>query len=208
MICSWPLHPGSRWMPNVFINSEIGSQWRTVSGHPELLSAWVSVFWVWRMDLNKRVPTLFASCEKLIWKFFPTRVGALGWPLPGFFFRDFSKKKLEGSVGQIMYREYIVFRGSNSSCSLAKAVVKMFRAMMLLISFCYCYCRGADVMWASQTADDGVTCTHPESVGHSLNPLSQNTLYDCTMKTISKTLSYHWLTKKLKIVIHQRRFSR
>ena len=34
------------------------------------LSAWVSVFWAWRMDLNKGLPTFFAYCEKLIWKFF------------------------------------------------------------------------------------------------------------------------------------------
>ena len=206
MICPWLSHPGSRWMPNVFISSEIGSHH---SGEPfwDWLSAWVSVFLAWRIDLNKGVPKLFAYCEKKYSGFFSlnsTRVCALAI-FSGFFW---FKKNYGGSVGQIIYREYIVFRGSNSSCSLAKAVVKMFRAMMLLISFCYCYCRGADVMWASQTADDGVTCTHPESVGHSLNPLSQNTLYDCTMKTISKTLSYHWLTKKLKIVIHQRRFSR
>ena len=37
---------------------------------PSWLSAWVSVFWAWRMDLNIGVPTLFAYCEKLIWKFF------------------------------------------------------------------------------------------------------------------------------------------
>ena len=37
---------------------------------PSWLSAWVSVFWARRMDLKKGVPTLFAYCEKLIWKFF------------------------------------------------------------------------------------------------------------------------------------------
>ena len=31
---------------------------------PSWLSAWVSVFWAWRMDLSKRVPTLFAYCKK------------------------------------------------------------------------------------------------------------------------------------------------
>ena len=39
-------------------------------------------------------------------------------PLDGLcleFFRDFSKKKLGGSVGQIIYRVYIVFRGLNIS---------------------------------------------------------------------------------------------
>ena len=29
-----------------------------------------SVFWAWRMDLNKEVSTLFAHCKKLIWKMF------------------------------------------------------------------------------------------------------------------------------------------
>ena len=37
---------------------------------PSWLSAWVSVFWAWRMDLNKGVPTLFADCGKLIRNFF------------------------------------------------------------------------------------------------------------------------------------------
>ena len=87
------------------------------------------------MDLKKRVPTLFASCEKLIWKFFPTRVGALGWPLPGFFFGIFLKKKLEGSVGQIMYREYIVFRGSNISCSLASNTLEVEDRLSLPAAF-------------------------------------------------------------------------
>ena len=43
-------------------------------------------------------------------------------PLDGLcleFFRDFYDFFLGGSVGQIIYREYIVFRGSNISCSLA-----------------------------------------------------------------------------------------
>ena len=31
---------------------------------PSWLSAWVSVFWAWRMDVNKGVPTFFAYCEK------------------------------------------------------------------------------------------------------------------------------------------------
>ena len=37
---------------------------------PSWLSAWVSVFWTWRMDLNKGVRTSFVYCEKLIRKFF------------------------------------------------------------------------------------------------------------------------------------------
>ena len=72
MICSWLLHPGSRWMPNVFIRSEIGSQRQIILGHPQLIECmgWVSVFWAWYMDLSKGVLTIFAYCEKLFWKFF------------------------------------------------------------------------------------------------------------------------------------------
>ena len=47
-----------------------------------------------------------------------SRVRALGWPLLGIF-SGFFWFFLGGSVGQIIYREYIVFRGSNISCSLA-----------------------------------------------------------------------------------------
>ena len=51
------------------------------------------------------------------------------------FFRDFSKKKLEGSVGQIMYREYIVFRGSNISCSLASNTLEVEDRLSLPAAF-------------------------------------------------------------------------
>ena len=37
MICLWLFHPDSKWMPNVFISSEIGLQWRTILGHPLLI---------------------------------------------------------------------------------------------------------------------------------------------------------------------------
>ena len=47
-----------------------------------------------------------------------SRVRALGWPLLGIF-SGFVWFFLGGSVGQIIYREYRVFRGSNISCSLA-----------------------------------------------------------------------------------------
>ena len=49
-------------------------------GTPSWLRAWVSVFWAWRMDLNKGVPRLFAYCEKLIWKiFFYFKQGTCPW---------------------------------------------------------------------------------------------------------------------------------
>ena len=90
---------------------------------PSWSSAWVSVFWAWRMDLNKGVPTLFAYCKKLIWKFvFKFKQGTCPWmAFAWIFFPDSSDFFffLGGSVGQIIYREYIVFRGSNISCSLA-----------------------------------------------------------------------------------------
>ena len=47
---------------------------------PSWLSAWVPVFWAWRMDLNKGVPRLFAYCEKPIWKcFFKFNQGTCPW---------------------------------------------------------------------------------------------------------------------------------
>ena len=49
-----------------------------------------------------------------------TNVGALGWPLLGIFSGFFWGV----SVGQIIYKEYIVFRGSHISCSLATIQVK------------------------------------------------------------------------------------
>ena len=87
---------------------------------PSWLSAWVSVFWAWCMDLNKGVLTLFAYCENWCRQFSlnSSRVRALGWPLLGIF-SGFFWFFLWGSVGQIIYREFIVFRGSNISCSLA-----------------------------------------------------------------------------------------
>ena len=52
-----------------------------------------------------------------------SRVRALGWPLLGIF-SGFFWFFLGGSVGQIIYREYIVFRGSNISCSLASGNIE------------------------------------------------------------------------------------
>ena len=37
MIWSWLSHPGSRWMPNVLISKETGSEWRTILWHPHLI---------------------------------------------------------------------------------------------------------------------------------------------------------------------------
>ena len=73
------------------------------------------------MDLNKGVPTLFAYCEKLTWKFFfKFNQGMCPWmAFTSNFFLDFSDFFLGGSMEQIIYGEYTVFWGSNISCSLA-----------------------------------------------------------------------------------------
>ena len=81
------------------------------------------LFWAWRMDLNKEVPTYLLIVKNWSGHFSlnSTRVRALGWPLLGIFsgFFRFFFFFLGESVGQITYREYIVFRGSNIPCSLA-----------------------------------------------------------------------------------------
>ena len=72
------------------------------------------------MDLNKGVPKLFAYCEKLIWKFFfKFNQGTYPWMALAWNFFGIFLIFLRGSVDQTIYREYIVFRGSNISCSLA-----------------------------------------------------------------------------------------
>ena len=152
MICSWLLHPGSRWMPNVFISNKIGSQWWTVLGHPELIECMGSVFWAWRMDLNKGVPTLFAYCEELTWNFYfnSTRVRAHRWPLLGIF-SGFFWFFWGGSVGQIICRDdlpqrrFVVFRGSNISRSLACSNRKTVRL--------YTHCNNT-MQWVIYTFND------------------------------------------------------
>ena len=74
------------------------------------------------MDLNKGVSTLFAYCEKLIKKFFfKFNQGTCPWVAFAWNFVRIFQIFLKGSVGHIIYREYIVFRASNISCSLASA---------------------------------------------------------------------------------------
>ena len=123
MICSWLLHPGSRWMPNVFISSEIGSQWRTNLGHPQLIEYMgICILSLARGSGKKGFRRYLHIVRNWSGKFSlnSTRVRALGWSLlgilSGFFWFFWG-----GSVRQIIYREYIVFRGSNISCSLATA---------------------------------------------------------------------------------------
>ena len=90
---------------------------------PSWLSAWVSVFepgaWIWINGFRRYLHMV--KNWSGYFSFNSTRVRALGWPLLGnFFFSGFFWFFWRGSVGQIIYREYIVFRGSNISCSLAR----------------------------------------------------------------------------------------
>ena len=56
-----------------------------------------------------RVPTLFAYCETLIWKFFfKFNQGTCPWMAFAWIFFGIFLILLGGSVGQIIYREYIV----------------------------------------------------------------------------------------------------
>ena len=124
MICSWLLHPGSRWMPNVFISSEIGMTVTNYFGTPP--ADWVHGYlyfgpgaWIWTKGFRRYLHIVKNWSGKFSLN--STRVRALGWPLlgffPGFFVVDFFEWGLWGKSfkGNII----IVFRGSNISCSLA-----------------------------------------------------------------------------------------
>ena len=132
-------------MPNVFYQQW---NWITVSNYSGIPPAdWVHGYlyfepgaWIW----TKGVPTLFALCEKLIWKFFfKFKQGTCPWMAFAwiFFFLGFFWFFWGGSVGQIIYREYIVFRGSNISCSLAKvwSVVVSLRLLSAINSLSWLY---------------------------------------------------------------------
>ena len=114
MICSWLLHPGSRWMPNVIIRSEIGSHFGTPPAD------WVHGYlyfepgvWIWTKGFRRHLHIVKNWSGNFSLN--SPRLRAFGWPLLG----NFSGFFWGGSVGQIIYREYIVFRGSNITCSLA-----------------------------------------------------------------------------------------
>ena len=106
---------------NVFISSEIGSQWPTILGR--LPADWVHGYlycepgaWIWTNGFRRYLPFVKNWSGK---KNLYIQEGYV--PLDGLcleFFRDFFVF-LGESVGQMIYREYIVFRGSNISCSLA-----------------------------------------------------------------------------------------
>ena len=122
----WPrlLHPGSRWMPSVLISSETGSEWRTILEHPQLIECMGICDLSLARGSEPRGFNVYLHIAKKIFGNFSlissARVRALWWPLPGFFFLDFSQKKkkvLEGSAGQIIYRPH----GITSGLTLAAA---------------------------------------------------------------------------------------
>ena len=124
MICSWLLRPGSRWMPNVFINSEIGSQWRTILGRPQLIECMGICILSLAHGSEKRGSDVIC----ILWKtdleiFFKFTQGSCPWMAFAWKFSWIFLIFWGGSVGQIIYREYIVFQGSNISCSLATAAL-------------------------------------------------------------------------------------
>ena len=109
-------------MPNVLIGSKMGSEWRTVLGHPQLIECvGICVLSLAHGSELRGSDIICISWKKSSGNFslISARVRAFGWPLLGFFFLGIFLILLRGSVEQIIYRENIVFRGSNISCSLA-----------------------------------------------------------------------------------------
>ena len=99
-------------MPNVFISFETGSQWRIILGHPQLIEYMGLCILTLANGSEHRVLTSFAYCEKLIWKiFFKFKQGTCPWMAFAWNFFGIFLLFLGGSVGQIIYTEYIVFRG-------------------------------------------------------------------------------------------------
>ena len=115
MIWPWLLHPGSRWMPDLLISSDIRSDRRTILGHPRLTECMGICILSLAHGSEQRGSDVICIIIVKNWSgnfsLNSPRVRALGWPLLGIFWG--------GSLGQIINREYIVFRGSNISCSLA-----------------------------------------------------------------------------------------
>ena len=129
MIWPWLFHPGSRWMPNVLISSETGSEYvANYFGTPP--ADWVYGYlcfepgaWMWTKGFRRYLHIV----KKIIWKFFfKFKQGTCPWMAFAWKFFGIFRNFLRGSVGQIIYREYIVFRGSNISCSLATGMGDRF----------------------------------------------------------------------------------
>ena len=87
----WPLHPGSRWMPNMLIGSETGSEWWTILGHPPLIECMGICVLSLAHGYELRGFDVYQSIvkKKIIRKIQPGYVLLHGHCLE--FFRDFSK---------------------------------------------------------------------------------------------------------------------
>ena len=75
-------------MPNVFISSEIGSQWRTILGHPQLIECMGICILSLAHGSEQRGSDVIYILRKTDLDFFSltsNRVCALGWPLLGIF---------------------------------------------------------------------------------------------------------------------------
>ena len=121
MIWPWLLHPGSRWMPNILISSEIRSDWWTILGHPQMIEC----MGICVLSLAHGSELIGSNVyQQIVKKWYgnfslnSARVGALGWPLLGIFFWVFLIFWW-GSMGLVIDREYVVYQGSSISCSLA-----------------------------------------------------------------------------------------
>ena len=73
----------------MFISIEIGSLWRTILGHPQLIECMgICILSLAHGSEQRGSDVRFAYCEKTDLEFFSlnsTKVRALGWPLLGFF---------------------------------------------------------------------------------------------------------------------------
>ena len=92
-------------MPNVLISSEIGSEWRTILGHPQLIECMgVCVLSLAHgSELRDSDVYLHIVEGKGDFSLNSTRMRALGWPLLGFF-SGFFKQFLGGLWGKSLIR--------------------------------------------------------------------------------------------------------
>ena len=95
-------------MPNELISSEIGSEWQTLFVHPQLIEYVGICVMSFAHESELGGSNVYLPIVKKLSGNFSlnsARARALGLPLE--FFQDFSLKKIRGSVGQIIYREYL-----------------------------------------------------------------------------------------------------
>ena len=79
-------------MPNVFISSKIGSQWRTISGHPQPIECMDICVLSQAHGSELRDSNVYQHIVKNLFGYFSLKsawIRALGWHLLGFFFSEF-----------------------------------------------------------------------------------------------------------------------